>query len=62
MSDQSFPDELSPAYSASYGPGRLHDAQGPALEERLIEETRAHARRTVAALRQHTQGRWQLPS
>jgi acetoin utilization protein AcuC len=62
MSDQSFPDELPAAYSARYGPGHLHDTQGPALEQQLIEETEAHARRTIAALRQHIQGLWQLPS
>jgi acetoin utilization protein AcuC len=62
MSGQSFPDELPPTYSARYGPGRLHDTQGPALEERVIQETRAHAQHAIAALQEHTQGLWQLPS
>jgi acetoin utilization protein AcuC len=52
MSGQRFPDELPPSYSARYGPGRLHDTQGPLLEEWVVEQTRAYAESAIAALRE----------
>jgi acetoin utilization protein AcuC len=56
MSGQTFPDELPPGYSARYGPGRLHDTHGPALEEWVMEQTRAHAEHAIAILKEQTQG------
>ncbi len=60
MSGQNFPDLLPPDYSARYGPGRLHDAQGPALEEWVTEQTYTYARNAIAALKEQTQAQWQL--
>ncbi len=60
MSEQCFPDELPPEYSASYGPGRLHDAQGPQLDAWVLEQTHAYAKRTIAELEKQIQGVWRL--
>jgi acetoin utilization protein AcuC len=60
MAGQTFPDELPPAYSARYGPGRLHDTQSPALEKEVIELTRAYAEENIVALKKQMRGVWQL--
>ena len=59
MSGQSFPDGLPPAYAGRYGPGRLHDVEGPGpVAESVAGETRAYVERNVAVLKAHTKGVW----
>ena len=59
MSGQTFPDELPPAYSERYGPGRLHDAEGPEPQpDWLIKETRDYVEKNVAFLKAQTQDVW----
>jgi hypothetical protein len=60
MSGQTFSDELPPAYSERYGPGRLHDTAGPELQEPwVIEKTREYVERNIAVLKSQTQDVWQ---
>ncbi len=59
MSGQTFPDELPPAYSERYGPGRLHDTAGPEPAEAwVIEQTREYVEKSIAALKGQTQDVW----
>jgi len=59
MSGQTFPDELPPAYSEQYGPGRLHDTEGPEPQQGwLIKETRDYVEKNVAFLKAQTQDVW----
>jgi len=59
MSGQTFPDELPPAYSERYGPGRLHDVQGPRLAgARLIEQAREYVEKSIAILQNKTRDVW----
>jgi acetoin utilization protein AcuC len=51
MSGQSFPDELPPAYVERYGPGQLHDVEGPGpVEAWTARQTRAYVEKDLAAL------------
>ncbi len=60
MSEQTFPDELPFAYSKQYGPGQLHDIEGPELiEEWVVEETREYIESNLAILTAQTHGIWQ---
>jgi acetoin utilization protein AcuC len=60
MSGQSFPDELPPAYDERYGPGRLHDVEGPEpAEEWVARETHAYVEKGIAFLKAHTRVLWQ---
>ena len=55
MSGQAFPDELPPAYAEQYGPGRLHDVEGPAPQaEWVVEETHAYVEKNIATLKART--------
>jgi acetoin utilization deacetylase AcuC-like enzyme len=48
MSGQTFPDELPPAYSERYGPGRLHDTAGPEPAEAwVVEQTRGYVEENI---------------
>jgi acetoin utilization protein AcuC len=59
MSGQTFPDALPPAYSERYGPGRLHDTEGPEpAEPWVIEQTREYVEKGIAALKAQTQDVW----
>jgi acetoin utilization protein AcuC len=59
MSGQTFSDELPPAYSQRYGPGQLHDAEGPEpTEEWVVEKTREYVERNLAILKAQTQSVW----
>ena len=59
MSGQSFPDELPPAYDERYGPGRLHDAEGPEpVEESVARQTRAYVEKGIAVLKARTKDVW----
>jgi acetoin utilization protein AcuC len=59
MSGQSFSDELPTAYTERYGPGRLHDVEGPEpVAESVAGETRAYAERNVAVLKARTKDVW----
>ena len=59
MSGQTFPDELPPAYSERYGPGRLHDTEGPEpMEEWVIQETREYVEKNIATLKAQTRDVW----
>lgn len=59
MSEQTFPDELPPAYSERYGGGRLHDAEGPEPAGAwVIETTREYVEKSIATLKAQTQGVW----
>ncbi len=59
MSGQTFPDELPPAYSEHYGPGWLHDTEGPEpAEPWVIEQTHEYVERSIAALKAQTQDVW----
>lgn len=60
MSGQEFPDEFPLAYRDRYGPGCLHDAGGPDLDDEAVEAAWKAARHSVAALEKATQGRWGL--
>jgi acetoin utilization protein AcuC len=60
MSGQTFPDELPPAYSERYGPGRLHDAHGPGpAEARVTEQAREYVEKSIALLQNKTRDVWQ---
>ena len=60
MSGQAFQDELPPAYSERYGPGRLHDTEGPELpEDWVMEETRKYVEKSIAFLKAHTRDVWE---
>jgi acetoin utilization protein AcuC len=59
MSGQTFPDELPPAYSERYGPGRLHDTAGPQpMEDWVAKETRAYVDKYLDTLRAQTRDVW----
>ena len=72
MSGQAFPEELPPAYSERYGPGRLHDTEFPAPfvpgpvdqgdqglpEAWLVVATHGYAQKSIAALKAQTQDVW----
>jgi len=59
MSGQTFPDELPSAYSEQYGPGRLHDTEGPEPADLwTIEKTREYVEKNIAALEAQTQDVW----
>ena len=59
MSGQGLPDELPPAYTERYGPGRLHDVEGPEpVAESVAGEIRTYAERKVAALKAWTKDVW----
>ena len=52
-------DELPPAYSERYSPGRLHDTAGPEPAEAwVIEQTREYVEKGIAALKAQTQDVW----
>jgi acetoin utilization protein AcuC len=60
MSGQTFPDELPPAYSERYGPGRLHDAERPEPAEAWeIEQAREYVEKSIAVLQNKTRDVWQ---
>jgi acetoin utilization protein AcuC len=60
MSGQTFPDELPPAYSERYGPGRLHDVGGPEPAEGwVVERTREYVEKNLTVLKARTQDVWQ---
>jgi hypothetical protein len=55
MSGQGFPDELPLAYAGRYGPGRLHDVEGPEpVAESVARQIRAYAEKNVAVLKAWT--------
>jgi len=59
MSEQTLPDELPPAYSERYGPGWLHDTEGPEpAEPWVIEHTHEYVEKGIAALKTQTQDVW----
>ena len=59
MSEQTFPDELPPAYSERYGPGRLHDTAGPEpMEDWVVAETRGYVEKNLETLRARTRDVW----
>jgi len=59
MSGQTFPDELPPAYSERYGPGWLHDTEGPEpADPWTIEKTREYVEKSIVALKAQTQDVW----
>jgi acetoin utilization protein AcuC len=59
MSGQAFPDELPPAYGERYGPGRLHDTEGPEPQQDwVIKETRDYVEKNIAFLKARTQDVW----
>jgi len=59
MSGQPFPDELPPAYTTRYGPGRLHDTEGPQPpEDWMAAQTRAYVEKNIAFLKTHTKDIW----
>jgi acetoin utilization protein AcuC len=59
MSGQAFPDELPPAYGERYGPGRLHDTEGPEPPEAwVVADTRRYVEKNIAALKAQTQDVW----
>jgi hypothetical protein len=59
MSGQTFADELPPAYSERYGPGRLHDTAGPKpMGDWVVEETRAYVEKNLGILRTRTRDVW----
>ena len=59
MSGQTFPDELPPAYSECYGPGRLHDAAGPESEKAsVVAATRGYVEKGIATLKAQTLDVW----
>ena len=59
MSGQVFPDALPPAYSQRYGPGRLHDTQGPEPNEPWVDrEAREYVEKNIATLKARTTGVW----
>jgi acetoin utilization protein AcuC len=60
MTEQTLSDELPSAYSAHYGPGRLHDSLGPVLDEHTRQQTRAYAANAITHLNRHTQNLWHL--
>lgn len=60
MSGQNFADDLPPEYANHYGAGRLHDAQGPKIDENIVQQTRAYVEQMITALEKHTRGVWQL--
>jgi acetoin utilization protein AcuC len=59
MSGQTFPDELPPAYSERYGPGRLHDAVSPEpMEDWMVADTRAYVEKNLETLKARTRDVW----
>jgi acetoin utilization protein AcuC len=59
MSRQTFPNELPPAYSQRYGPGQLHDTEGPEpTEEWVIEDTHKYVEKNITTLKAQTQDVW----
>jgi acetoin utilization protein AcuC len=60
MSGQSFPDELPPAYAERYGPGRLHDVEGPwPVEVWATKQTHTYVEKSLAVLKARTKDVWQ---
>jgi acetoin utilization protein AcuC len=60
MSGQEFPDELPPGYVKRYGPGQLHDTQGPALTDEMVKTTQAYAESSIQELLENVQDIWDL--
>jgi acetoin utilization protein AcuC len=59
MSEQRFPDELPPTYSARYGSGQLHDVTGPEPTEAWVQQkARDYVEKSIAALKAQTQDVW----
>ena len=59
MSGRTFPDELPPAYSERYGPGRLHDTAGSKpMEDWVLEKTRVYVEKNLDILRAGTRDVW----
>ena len=51
MSEQDFPDELPASYRDRYGVATLSDAEGPPVTERLREDARSYAEKSVQEVR-----------
>jgi acetoin utilization protein AcuC len=60
MSERRFSDELPQQYSTRYGPGRLHDSEGPKLEKWVLDQTRAYAQSTITEIQELVAGIWRL--
>ncbi len=60
MCGHRFSNELPPDYVQRYGPGHLHDIQGPALTEEMINTTRAYAEDSIKDLSKNVQDKWDL--
>ena len=59
MSGQTFPDELPPAYSEKYGPGRLHDTEAPEpMADWVVEKARKYVEKNLNTLKARTQDVW----
>ncbi|MCJ7738200.1 MAG: acetoin utilization protein AcuC [Anaerolineae bacterium] len=59
MSGQEFSNDLPAEYAARYGPGHLHDEDGPALvEPRVADRTRGYVERVLETLRALTGDVW----
>jgi acetoin utilization protein AcuC len=52
MSDQELEAEIPESYSTAYGDRWLHDRDGPVIPKQMIDTTRKHAERRVAALQE----------